>query len=305
MRIAGHWVIHTPKRAGEIADSLKELIEEFLDRFPTIELGHAGHKTCEGLYRKNISRIRDKSFELLQKSKSLRQSDEVHIEFKDGEARSFESISAHLRIFGENLLEIPSQNAHLLNTIQVIFSANICDADLESMSRWFEKVFRNVSGIYGYINPVVDYDMFVPSQETSQILDLLKTNLILDFYDDTNSMTSFFDRIKGPMWLTLVSSEHQGKLGSLPDGVGYSVRESDECIAVQLLGNPFLDPYETTYERYRELALKTEQISLKEFVPVMFRFPYKYPNNFAKFWIRRFITDEWVSIPFPRRRGEN
>jgi hypothetical protein len=100
------------------------------------------------------------------------------------------------------------------------------------------------------------------------------------------------------MWRNVVTVGHlrklsQDRLRELPDDL-FSVAElGDEYACIWMRTNFVPAGNETELLAYKELATYIEPVSTAEFDPILFRFSYKWPDDFGHLWIRRFVDPAW------------
>lgn len=300
MREAIYFTVYFPRRIGEVAATISKAIDEFLDLAPGISLGHAGVKPCSGLYKRDLEKTQRKAQDLLDQSLALREDDNVHIAFKDGKARDFSSKSYHFLIYGENLVHIVSQKTTLPNFVQCYFPNNLEVASRQRFVQWFQTLVERLGACYGFVNPVLDYDMFHPQRSAKEILLHLKANHFLDLFDDFNHHRFLLDHVKGPMWITALSPTHIASLGGLQPTQDFSVSQSGDVTYVKMNSDPQITSSEELGLRYAGLATTLEPITIAGFNPIMLRFPYKYPQKYSDLWLRRFRTNEWAECRLPQ-----
>lgn len=299
MREATYFTVYFPLRIGEIANEIRQSIDEFLDLAPGVTLGHAGVKPCAGCYKRDLKKIRREALGLLEQSRALGEDDNVHVAFKDGMARDYSSEAFHFLVYGENLVHIASQRATLPNYVQCYFPIDLNVATRKRFIQWFQTLVERLGACYGFINPVLDYDMFHPQREIKEILSRLKTKNALDVFDDFNHHRHLLDHVKGPMWITALSPAHLASLGCLRSTQEYSVNQVGDITYVTLEADPTVSQSEDVRINYTSLAETFKPITIASFDPIMLRFPYKYPHKYSHLWLRRFRTDDWAKCSLP------
>lgn len=294
MREAMYFTVYFPRRIGEVANEIKETLDEFLDFAPGVSLGHAGVKPSAGRYRRGLREIHREAFDLLDKSLRMGEDDNVHIAFKDGKATDFSSDEYHFIVYGENLVHIASQRTTLPNFVQCFFPIEGTAVDRHRFVDWFRTLVRRLGACYGFVNPVLDYDMFHPQRVINEVLLRLANNHILDVFDDFNHHRHLLDHVKGPMWVTALSQAHLTSLCTLESTQAYSVSNADNVKYVTIDDDPTASATAELHSKYAALAAALEPITIASFDPIMLRFPYKYPYKYSDMWLRRFRTNEWI-----------
>lgn len=296
-----YMTLYFPSQIGEVAEAVGEVVERALALIPEFRLGYAGRRPTGGRFSKCLPDVLAKTLELLSASKDLHDDDSVMCTYKDGSTGTF-SANHLLQIYCQNSTYIPSQKVQLQNIIQLYVPPDAPERDpvrMEAILGWFKDAAALTSADYGYVNPVVMYDMLHPARENQEVLDLLRTNPFLDVFDDYNESRHFDRQVKGPMWLSLLNDAHRSgvDLSRLHDG-GFIVWQLPNGLTAIQMPIPLgADPSPERTAYYRLLGEAFHPITLDDIHPIMFRFPYRYPVRGSREWLRRFSdgagTDAW------------
>ena len=299
MREATYFTVYFPRRVGELANEIRQAIDEFLELAPGVTLGHAGVKPCAGCYKRDLKKTHREALGLLDRSRALGEDDNVHVAFKDGKACDFSSEAFHFLVYGENLVHIASQRTTLPNYVQCFFPSDLEATARQRFVQWFQTLVERFGACYGFINPVLDYDMFHPQRDVKEVLFRLKTDYVLDVFDDFNHHRHLLDHVKGPMWVTALSPAHLTALGSFQSTQEFTVSKVGDITYVILEADPAVARSEEMRMYYASLAGALEPITIAGFDPIMLRFPYMYPHKYSHLWLRRFRTNEWAECRLP------
>lgn len=294
MKISGYLTVYFTQRGGEIVNCLSSLIENLIQLCPPMNYWHLGKKPSSGRLR----RFPPNGLNLFQREMEnfvdMDPQREIHLNLQNINNGSFVS-DYHLIVWCSNLTYFPEYRIYHPNFLQLYFPCDRAineDLFLDSVIKWLEDSMIMLDGCYGYINPVVMYDMYHVAKENLQVLEILKYNLILDLFDDFNSIRQFTDHIKSPMWYNILSKNHLTKMRHFEPNINSTF--AINYIKNEKIGIRMKLPFgvEPTFERleiYSVLGLMLSNIALPDFDPVLFKFPYRYPEKASKSWVRRFV----------------
>lgn len=294
---AAYLCVYFLRPIGEVYESAGRLLERLLALCPPLGLCHFGDKPAPGRFVPAPSQSMVRLREALRGTANLNPDAEIHCNFKDGGARTFVG-TYHLLLWATNLVYFPQQRVFHPNFIQFYFPLERAVAEnwfRDELAAWMSDAMFDLGGCYGYLNPVVMYDMYNVGRDNAEALALLAANPVLDLFDDFNSMKLFVDHVKGPMWLTTVGERHLSKLGAAKlsgDSEHFEARMTGDGLVTITLRVPLgSEPTPSRLAAYRDLGGYLAPISLEDHDPVMFQFPYRFRRKGAKEWVRRFVEE--------------
>ncbi len=294
MKISGYLTIYFTQRGYEVRNCLGSLIENLIQLCPPMNYWHLGKKPSSGRLRRFPPNGLDLFQREIENFVDMDPQREIHLNLKNINSGSFVS-DYHLIVWCSNLTYFPEYRIHHPNFVQLYFPCDRAtdeDVYLDSIIKWLDDSMIKLNGCYGYINPVLMYDMYHVAKENLQAVEILKLNPILDLFDDFNSIRQFTDHIKSPMWYNVLSKNHLKKINRFEADMTspFSIKFIEkEKVSIRMKLPFSVEPTFERLEAYSALGLMLSNIALSDFDPILFKFPYRYPKKASKSWLRRFV----------------